>query len=351
MLNVGILGCGPISQFAHLEACQKARNVRLYSVCDTARELAEKMAHFYGADKVYTNYDEMLEDKDLDAVIIATSDAFHIPAAIKAIESDKHVLVEKPLGADLQEALTLEKLVSKSGLTFQVGHMKRFDAGIVSAKNFIDNEMGGMVAFKAWYCDSTHRYDQTDSTQPVPVLGKNTTKPTRNPKENLRRYFMMAHGSHLLDTARFLAGRINSVQAHLVEKNGMYNWFVDTGFENGANGHLDLTVAVRMDWHEGFHIYGEQGSVLAKTYNPWYFKVSEVQCFSEKDGQYRQVLDNKAHFFALQLESFAECILNGAPQKGTNIKEGIESIKGMLAIDRSVKTGKRISLDEVTGAL
>ncbi|MDX2303179.1 MAG: Gfo/Idh/MocA family oxidoreductase [Microscillaceae bacterium] len=350
-LRIGILGCGPIAQFAHLEAAQKAKNVDLYAVCDVAEDLAQKMGDFYDAQKIYTNYEAMLSDPALDAVIVATSDDFHLPASLQAVQAGKHVLVEKPLGADLEQAWQLKALIDQKGVKFQVGHMKRFDAGVDFAQKFIQEEMGDLIAYKAWYADSTHRYDMTDSTQPMPMKSTLAKKPTQNPKENLPKYYMMAHGSHLLDTARFLAGEIKSVQAKLLERKGIYSWFIDTEFACGCNGHLDLTVAVRMDWHEGFQIYGEQGSVLGKLYNPWYFKVSDVQCFSEKDQSYHQLLDNKAHFFQLQLEAFADTILYDKAQKGTDILQGIESIQAMIAIAESVKNNQRIYLKDVKGAL
>lgn len=350
-LKIGILGCGPIAQFAHLEACQKAENVVLHSVCDQAEELAHMMGSFYGAKNIYTSYDEMLADKELEAVIIATADTFHISASLQAVSAGKHVLVEKPLGKDLSEAEKLKTEVDRSGLLFQIGHMKRFDPGIAYAKSFIKEDIGEIVAFKAWYCDSTHRYQMTDSTQPVPVRSDKAKKLVENAKYNPYSYNLLAHGSHLVDLARFLVGTIESVQARLVEKKGILSWFIDTEFTNGANGHLDLTIAVRMDWHEGFQIYGEKGSVMGKIYNPWYFKTSEVQCFLEKDRIYRQPLDNRAHFFQLQLQSFAEAILKGYPQIGTNITEGLHSIKTLLAIAQSVKTGQRVALEQVSGSL
>ncbi|WP_114748110.1 Gfo/Idh/MocA family protein [Pleomorphovibrio marinus] len=347
ILQVGVLGCGPIAQFAHLEACQKAPNVKLYAVCDQAENLAKKMGNFYGAEKVYTDYGEMLADPSLDAVIVATSDPFHLNAALQAILARKHVLVEKPLGTDLEEAIALGEEVTRSGLHMQVGHMKRFDPGIVSAKQFIRKDLGTIVAYKGWYADSTHRYDMTDSTQPLPHTSTISKKPSIDPKADLEKYYMLAHGSHLLDTARFLAGPISSIHARLKREGDMYCWFMDTVFESGANGHLDLTVAVRMDWHEGFHLYGTEGSVLGKIYNPWYFKTSEVTCFSAKQGEYRQVLDNKAHFFKNQLGAFAQSILTGDPNHGSNLDDGIASIKAMLAIHKSVVKGERIWLDTI----
>jgi hypothetical protein len=60
----------------------------------------------------------------------------------------------------------------------------------------------------------------------------------------------------LVDTARFLGGEIIRVNAKLVQKYGSYCWFVTTDFADGSVGHLDLTLVVRMGWHEGFQIYG-----------------------------------------------------------------------------------------------
>ena len=206
-----------------------------------------------------------------------------------------------------------------------------------------------MLAIKAWYCNSTYRYTVTDNVQPIPYSSRRALKPGDDPKANRRRYYLLTHGSHLVDTARFLGGEMVSCQARLVEKFGACCWFVDVEYANGANGHLDLTVAVRMDWHEGFQIYGEFGSVIGKTYNPWLHKSSDVECFSVKDGQYRRILGADAHTYRLQIEGFAGTILNGHPMRGAAIEDGVASVQAMLAIARSVETGQRVRLDQVRG--
>src|ERR1700734_3636520 len=140
LLRVGILGCGPISQFAHLESAQKARNVVLLAVCDADESLAQRFGCFYDADKIYLDYDKMLADESVDAVIIGTSDAFHVPASRKALAVGKHVLCEKPLGVTIEEVKALVEEVKQSGLVLQVGHMLHFDPGIQAARKFIDEE-------------------------------------------------------------------------------------------------------------------------------------------------------------------------------------------------------------------
>jgi predicted dehydrogenase len=350
-LNVGVLGCGPIAQAGHFESCTKASNARLYAICDVADDLRQRMAHTHAPEKSYANYDEMLADPALDAVIIATSDAFHVPASIKALEAGKHVLCEKPAGVGLEEVLELERAVHRAGRHFQVGHMKRYDAGLQEARRFIAEEMGEIVALKAWYCDSTHRYPMTDATQPLIVKSAHALKPAQDPKADRTRYYMLAHGCHLVDTARYFAGDILAVTARLSRDKGMHCWFVDVDFASGALGHLDLTVAVRMDWHEGFQIYGQNGSVVAKTYNPWFYKTSDVDIFRERDGLSYRVLGPDGHFYRRQLEGFAAAILDGGPPTGAGIADGIASVRAMLAIARSAAEGRKVRLDEVTGLL
>jgi predicted dehydrogenase len=350
-LRVGVLGAGQIAQSAHFEACTKAANADLYAICDVADDLRERMVITHGAEKSYNDYDRMLSNPNVDAVIIATADVFHVPASIRALEAGKHVLCEKPVGVTVEECRDLKAAVEKSGKTLQVGHMKRFDAGLQAAKSFIRDEMGDMIALKAWYCDSTHRYPMTDAVQPLVLTSANAKKPSTNPKADLRRYYMLAHGCHLIDTARYFAGDIVSVHARLSERSGIWCWFVDVEFATGTLGHLDLTVQVRMDWHEGFQIYGRNGSILGKTYNPWYYKSSEVDVFREADGASHRVLGADGHFYRRQIEGFARTILDNAPMEGADIDDGLASVQAMVAIARSAETGKRVVLAGVTGGV
>ena len=350
-IRVGVLGAGPIAQAAHFESCTKACNAELAAICDVADDLRERMVVTHGAAKSYADYDRMLADPNIDAVIIATSDAFHVSASIRAVQAGKHVLCEKPLGLSVEEVEALKRVVQESGCVLQVGHMKRFDAGLQSAKQFIHGEMGELLALKAWYCDSTHRYRLTDAVQPAIVRSAKAKRPEGDPKADLRRYFMLAHGSHLLDTARFLGGAIVEVEARYRERFDAHCWFVDVAFANRALGHLDMTIPVRMDWHEGFQIYGENGSIVGKTYNPWLYKTSDVDIFHEASGETTRVLGADGHFYRRQLEGFAATILDGAPMIGADVDDGVASVRGMVAVAESTRTGKAVKLDSVAGAV
>jgi len=344
-LRIGVLGAGPIAQFAHFEAIKKARNAELYAICDVAEDLLAKMSSVHDPRRTFADYEVMLADPDLDAVLIATADQYHVSAARAAVRAGKHVLVEKPLGAVTEECLPLRDEVHASGLVFQVGTMRRFDPAIEFARDFVRDEIGTLIALKAWYCDSAYRYQMTDTLQPIPVLSAAARRPDGNPKADRQRYLMIGHGSHLIDTARFLAGQeISTLKANLVNRADTYCWFVALEFADGSLGHLDLTVAVRMDWHEGFQIYGEHGSVLAKSFLPWYHRASEVECFSARNRQYHRPLGEDANFWRRQIEGFAATVLDGAAQLGANVDDGLAAMQIMDAIEQSARTGEAVKL-------
>ena len=243
-------------------------------------------------------------------------------------------------------------MVERTGLVLQVGHMKRFDPGLEAARDFIQTEIGaaagaeGLVLRQHPPLQHDRRGAAAAGHQPAGAQAR-----AANPKADLRRYYMLAHGSHLVDTARFLCGEITEVRARLAERFGAYCWFVETSFANGALGHLDLTVAVRMDWHEGFQLYGEHGSILAKTYNPWYYRSSDVEIFAEKDATWRRPLGADGHFFRRQLEGFADAVLDGAPMRGADIEDGLASVRAMAAIAESARSGQAVRVAAMQGAV
>lgn len=350
-LRIGVLGCGPISQLAHFDACRKARNVDLYAVCDVADDLVARAAATHSPQVAYSRLEDMLADPQVEAVIVATSDHFHVPISLQAILAGKHVLVEKPLGVSVEECEELRSRVRSSGLVLQVGNNRRFDPGIAFAREFIQEEIGGLMALKAWYCDSTYRYTMTDNLQPIPWRSERSWKPSGDPKADKQRYFVLTHASHLVDTARYLGGEIVGVRARLLERFGAYCWFVETEYASGALGHLDMTIPVRGDFEEGFQIFGEHGSVKGRVYLPWYHKASDVECFSARDRQFHRPLGEDAHTYKLQLEGFAETILQGKPQRGAGVDDGLAAMRALVAISRSIAEGKPVRLSDVTGGV
>lgn len=351
LLRIGVLGCGPISQIAHFDACRKARNADLYAICDVSRDLVTRMTAIHQPRKSFLDYDEMLADPDVEAVIVATSDACHAPLAMRALAADKHVLVEKPLALTVEECLSLRQSALTRGRVIQVGTNRRFDPAVTYAQRFIQEELGELMAIKTWYCDSVHRYTMTDNLQPIPFLSETALRPTVDPRQNKRSYFLLAHGSHLVDTTRYLGAELVSVEARLIEKFGAYCWFVAADLADGSVAHMDLTISVRGDFEEGFRVYGEFGSVNGRLYLPWYHKCGHVECFSVKDDVFRRPLGQDSYTYKLQIEHFADVVLHGKSMRAADVDDGLAAVRALVAIARSAETGSSISLSEVTGGV
>jgi predicted dehydrogenase len=350
-LRIGVLGCGPIAQFAHFDACRKARNVELFAICDLADDLRRRMGAMHQPTVIYPDYGQMLADPNVEAVIIAIADQFHVEAAMRAIAAGKHVLVEKPLGTTVESCRELRDRAAVAGRVVQVGNNRRFDPGIAFARKFIVEEMGGRIALKSWYYDSVYRYTMTDNLQPIPITSTKALRPEGDPKADRPRYYLLTHGSHLVDTARYLGGPIATVSARLLERFGAFCWFIAVEFEDGSLGHLDLQIPVRGDFQEGFQVFGEHGSVTGRVHLPWFHKSSDVECFSARDRQFHRVLGEDAHTYKRQLEAFADTILTGAPQAGASLDDGLAAVQAMVAIARSVETGATVKLADVSGGV
>lgn len=352
LLNIGVLGCGIIGQAAHLIGSQKARNIHLYAICDASDELRNKMAAIYDPDVAYKDFADMLKDPKVEAVIIGIGDQFHMPCAKQAILAGKHVFVEKPMGVSIEECEEVKKLAEEKGVFLQVGHMKRYDEGLQYAKKFKEEKMGEVTTYKGWYCDSVGRYTLTDNVMPTLYSSSQAKKPAGNPKSILDHYYLLGHGSHLFDTALYFMGEIESVSARYVHKEKLHSWLIDVNFANGAIGTLDLSVTIAQKWHEGCEIYGTGGTVFAKTYNPWEFRSSEVECYDAETDISFSPAAYDGQFYRREVEGFADTILKGLPCTGATADDGIQVMKALIATYQSVHSnGAWIRIADVKGEL
>lgn len=351
-LRVGILGCGLINQAGHLIGSMKARNVHLQAICDVSEELRNKMAAMYEPDSVYADYSDMLADPNVDAIVIGIADQYHVSCAKQAIEAGKPVFLEKPMGVSIEECQELKEMAEEKGLLVQIGHMKRYDEGLQYAKKFKEEKMGEITTYKGWYCDSVGRYTLTDNVQPVIYSSGDSKRPAGNPKAVLDHYYLLGHGSHLFDTALYFMGPIERISARYVHKEKLHSWLIDCDFENGAIGTLDLTIAIAGQWHEGCEIYGTGGTVFAKTFNPWEFRSSIVECHEKETNTCTTPMAFDGQVYRRELEGFADSVLNHTPCTGATAEDGMMVMKALIATYQSVQEGgKWISVKDVKGEL
>ncbi|MFC1541822.1 Gfo/Idh/MocA family protein [Candidatus Latescibacterota bacterium] len=121
-VNMGLIGVGGMGT-AHLNSLMENMeefNVNIGAVCDVYKRRITKAAEATGAEG-YMDYRKLLENKDIDAVLIATPDHWHCKMAIDAMDAGKHVYVEKPMTLTVEQAIELRNAVKKYGKKLQVG--------------------------------------------------------------------------------------------------------------------------------------------------------------------------------------------------------------------------------------
>jgi inositol 2-dehydrogenase len=149
-LGVGVVGVGEMGR-CHAENLR--RNVpqaRLIAVADVADARARQTAAELEIERSYSSLESMLEDREIDAVVIATPDKFHAQAVKLAAGAGKDILCEKPLALNLPDAREALTAVSKAGRRLQVGFMRRYDPAYAAAMQRIEaGEIGVPVIFKS----------------------------------------------------------------------------------------------------------------------------------------------------------------------------------------------------------
>lgn len=143
-IKVGVIGCGSIAYKAHLPWYWENPNVDLIAVCDIEK-VAKKTAKRWQVSHWFTDYKEMLKLDDLDAVSICTPVWFHREMAVTAANAGKHILCEKPMARNSEEADEMVIAAQKAGILFGIGFMKRFNPGFIKIKEIIDSGMIGQV--------------------------------------------------------------------------------------------------------------------------------------------------------------------------------------------------------------
>ena len=167
-INLGVIGCG--NRGLHMmEVFQKTPNVRVTSVCDVFGQKAERARQEAPGATAVRDYRKLLERKDVDAVLVATPDHWHVPVSIDAMNSGKDVYVEKPLMFRLQEGSAITDAVRKTGRVCQVGMQQRSGTLFLEAKKqIIDAQLLGRVSLvqTVWHLGAPYDIGAADEGQP-----------------------------------------------------------------------------------------------------------------------------------------------------------------------------------------
>jgi predicted dehydrogenase len=354
-LKVGVIGAGSISTL-HLNSYQNNTQVELTAICDLNEQRAREKAKQYQIAEVYTDYNELLKNADIDSVSICTWNNSHAEIAIAALNAGKNVLVEKPLCKTVEEALKVEEAVQKNKKVLQVGFVRRYANNTRVLKNFMDaGELGEIYYAKAsclrrlgnpggWFSD-------VERSGGGPLIDL---------------------GVHIIDLSWYLMGKpkVKSISGNTYKRLGnraqvqnlsfyqaadydaskntvedMANALIR--FENGASLYVDVSFTLHAKESEkiSVQLYGEKGGAEIE---PELFIVSEKHdTILNITPQVDNLSFDFVKGFQNEIDYFVECSLDDSKELISPVEDGVEIMKILCGVYESALLGKEIYFNEV----
>ena len=146
-MNVGLIGCGRVAHI-HMSAYNALNNAKVVAVADADIKRAKAFAETYKIDKVFSNYMELFEVKDLGFVDVCTPTSTHEAIICEAARSGINILVEKPLGRNSSECERIVEESEKHGTKICVCHNQLFFPHVKRLKSIADSEDFNMITFR-----------------------------------------------------------------------------------------------------------------------------------------------------------------------------------------------------------
>ncbi|WP_216827695.1 Gfo/Idh/MocA family protein [Alkalihalobacterium elongatum] len=147
-IRIGIIGCGSIAKHRHMPEYANNEQAEIVAVCDIVEERAQEFSEKYEA-KAYMDYEELLQNADVDAVSVCTPNYLHAPVSIAALQAGKHVLCEKPMATSREDAFAMIEAAKQSNKKLMIAHNQRFVPSHQKARQLIENgEIGKIYSFR-----------------------------------------------------------------------------------------------------------------------------------------------------------------------------------------------------------
>ena len=335
-LHIGVISCSTMAQ-VHMQAILNNPNAELSMICDIDVERLHAAAKRFSVQKAVTDYHEILDNPDVDAVIIVTPDQTHREITLAALAAGKHVLCEKPMALTLDDCKAMIDAAAKATTKMMIGQICRYTPGFIAAKNLIDRgEIGELFFVETEYA---HDYEKIDMPWRLDPL----------------RHGFLGGGCHAVDLARWIAGDPEEVFAYANHKM-LPKYPTDDctiavmKFPNNVIGKVFVSTGCKRGYTMRSVFYGSKGTIITDNTSPFMtvFKEglsTEETLFSEFPQthvipiQYPIAVNN--HNAAGELEEFIDCIINNKPIRTTAV-EGAKTVVASLAAIESSKTGQPV---------
>ncbi len=337
-LRIGLIGLGRLGRVYARDLAGRIPETRLVAVADPAGSLANDVAAEFEVPRSFTDPMALIEDPAVDAVVIVTPTHVHRDQVIAAAQRGKPTFCEKPPALSLDEVADMKRAIERAKVFFQMGFMRRFDAGYAAAHNQIRlGRIGMPLVFKA-----TSR----DPFRPSLEYA--------NPQSSGGMLIDM--GIHDFDLARWFMGDVRTVAAiggtiaypELESVGDIDNAIASLTFTSGKLGVVDLTRSGIYGYDISTEILGLEGTIRIG-----YLRETPIMIMTKADGVSHDTvpyfMERFRDAYTNQLQNFAQNVLNGREAPVT-IDDGMEALRIGIAATRAQSNGTTVTVAEVKEA-
>ena len=330
-LNIGLVGVGRMGIAYARYLASRVPGATLYAVSDVRADAVESVRVQFGAAKAYTDFNDLINDASVDAIVVMTPTKLHKIVVLAAARAGKPIFCEKPLSLSIEDAKLMQEAVMKSGVFFQLGFMRRFDAGYAAAKKKIDaGAIGKLCVFKSTSKDKER--PSVDYLRP----------------ENSGGLFIDM-GIHDFDLARWFMGDVASVYSTggvlaYPEMNGIGDWdnaITNMRFKNGCIGMVNLS-------RNGIYGYGIHTEIVGTegTIQIGYDRETPVLLMTKDTITHDTIPGFYERFenaYIAQLQDFVRNLTERRPPP-ISIDDGIAAQRIALAATQSVQENRIVEV-------
>jgi len=344
-LKIGVVGCGWFAQAVHIPLLSRLPGVELAALSEPDPHRRQEAGRRAEQGQVYADYRDMLRMRNLDAVVVTVPTALHAEVAIAAMQSGKHVYLEKPIATSMSEADKIVDVWQKAGVVGMVGFNYRCNPLHVAARKQIEaRRIGPLITVQSMF----------------------STPPRMMPDWKRARMsgggVLLDLASHHVDLVRFLFQQDIQIVSAKIESHRTEH---DT-----ATLHLQLVdgLSVQSSFslcskdEDRFEIQGHAGSMTVDRYRSLAVKIVDAASSSSSLRRMTEKLRGLAHlpYLVQKLRSpwhepsYREALLRfvSAVRQGTgtspDLLDGYRSLEVIAAAEQSARTGQSVSLASST---
>jgi myo-inositol 2-dehydrogenase/D-chiro-inositol 1-dehydrogenase len=333
-VGVVVIGVGAMGAHHAETVARRLPGARLVGVADPQPGVAERLASALGCQRWTQDYQQLLIDPAVEAVVIATPAAFHAEAIEAAAQAGKAVFCEKPIAHALCDADRAIQATTAAGVVFQIGFQRRFDQAFVRARTLVDSGQLGQIQ----------------------LLRSLTRDPSLDQPERVKPYAIFLETLiHDFDVLRFLAGGAEPVEVFaMADALVLPEWkprgLLDTAmvtvrYDSGAMATADASFQAVYGYDVRAEVFGSEGMATVGESSP----INLVHHSRAGSTSLRPTwfVDRFGDAYTAELAHFLAAV-RGLVTPESSAEDGRAALVIALAAIRSIQTGAPVRLDDIT---